>query len=421
MQEFYYKNNELWCEDLNLKDLAERFGTPLYAYSKHSITDHCRHIERALSDIDHLTCYAVKANANRAILGVIAKEGLGADIGSIGEMHLALEAGFPHQKITYSGVGKRDDEIEFALENDIMALNVESEEEIQVVNQISARLGRRANILLRVNFDIGTETHPYITTGRKYNKFGVSCARVKEILCRARELDGIEALGIHSHLGSQIVESEKFAMAAEAITNLVTELRAEGIPVSQVNVGGGFGVQYHDYVAHELLPSDGSPKEKGLTTVGLLEAVLPILEKMGCKILIQPGRSIVAHSGILITKVLYRKETDGKTFVIVDAGMSDFLRPSLYQSYHQIVPLKLLNTNHEIVDVVGPLCESGDFFAHDRTLPMVERGYLIAIMCTGAYGYVLSSNYNGRPRPAEVMVDGAQAYLIRSRETLGQL
>ena len=423
MREFHFKENELRCENVALNVIAKRFGTPLYVYSRQSIINHCQWIEKAFDNIDHLSCYAVKANSNTAILRIIADEGLGADVASIGELSLTLQAGFPPEKITFSGVGKRDDEIEYALENDISAFNVESEEEINVISQIATRLKKTARILLRVNFDIPSKTHPYITTGQKHNKFGVECSQAKRILQHAVKCPGIEVLGIHSHLGSQITDRETFVQAAHAIVNFVNELRSESvkIPVREINFGGGYGVQYHDYIIHPDLPHDDNQGETELTTVGLLQAVLPILNQLKCRIVIQPGRSVVAHAGVLLTKVLYKKKTSEKTFVVVDAGMNDLIRPSLYQSYHQIVPLHIRDRKHEVVDVVGPLCESSDFFALDRMMPVVERGEYLAIMCTGAYGYVLSSNYNGRPRPAEVLVDGNHYEVITERESIHHL
>jgi diaminopimelate decarboxylase len=421
MEEFQFRQNELWCEQVNLNHLAAECGTPLYVYSKRSIVDHCRHVERAFGTIDHLSCYAVKANANIAVLRLLAGEGIGADAGSIGEMRIAIEAGFSPEKITFSGVGKRDDEIEYALKNGIMALNVESAEEIDVIDAIASRLKSRAKIFLRLNFDIESGTHPYITTGRKQNKFGIELDSAAEALRRARSFSNVEVIGIHTHLGSQITRVDAFIAAATAMVKVIRELRADGMPISQLNFGGGFGVQYRDYITHPGLPAEIEHSESGVTTVKMLQAVLPVLAGANCRILIQPGRSIVAHAGILMTKVLYIKDTKSKRFVIVDAGMNDLIRPSLYQSYHQIVPLCLKGRPHGVVDIVGPLCESGDFFALDRMLPAVERSEYLGVLCTGAYGYVLSSNYNGRPRPAEMLVDGDQFGVIRKPETISDL
>lgn len=416
MEEFQYRQNELWCESTNLREVARSVGTPAYVYSRQSILDHCRWIEGALHGIDHLSCYAVKANANVTILKLLASEGIGADVGSIGEMKFALQAGFSPEKITYSGVGKRDDEIEFALRQNIMSLNVESENELEVVQKIASAVGCTANVLLRVNFDIASETHPYITTGRKHNKFGLDPKKAKELIRGMKRFPAIKFLGIHSHIGSQIIRSETFIAAAKAMVTLITELRSEGIETRDLNFGGGFGVQYRGFVSHPSLPPEPEGGELHLSTAKLLEAILPELRKSRCRILIQPGRSLIAHAGILLTKILYRKVSDARTFVIVDAGMNDLIRPSLYQSYHQIVPLSLREAKHEVVDVVGPLCESGDFFAQDRPMPVCDRNEILALLCTGAYGYVLASNYNGRPRPVEVLVDRDQFEIIRERE-----
>ncbi len=421
MYEFHYRNNELWCEDTSLSEVAEKFGTPLYVYSKKSIIDHCSQIEKVFGEVDHLSCYSIKANSNPKILEIIAQQGMGADAGSIGELHLALKAGFSPGKITFSGVGKRNDEIEFALQKNIHLFIVESEEELHILNSIALKIKKIARIQIRVNFDISAATHPYISTGEKHNKFGIDQLHAEEVFRRATQLNYLEVLGIHTHLGSQITDPETFIESAKAVVNLIKNLRGKNILLYQLNFGGGFGVQYHDFVKHASLPIDGEQVDSKLTTVKLLEAVLPLLKESNTKIYIQPGRSIVAHTGILLTKVLYRKNTSEKTFIIVDAGMNDLIRPSLYKSYHQISPVKINNLEHEIVDIVGPLCESGDFFALNRMLNFVERSEYLSIFCTGAYGYVLASNYNGRLKPAEVIVDGTDSSLIREREKIDNL
>ncbi|HLX11292.1 MAG TPA: diaminopimelate decarboxylase [Bacteroidota bacterium] len=418
MREFGYTGNALYCEETPISEIAAKFGTPLYIYSKGSIRDHCRHIEKGFAGTDHLTCYAAKANANREILRVVAGEGIGADIGSGGELRQALDAGFAPEMITYTGVGKRPDEIEFALKSGVMALNCESEDEISAISRIAVKLDVTAGVLLRVNLDIDPGTHPYITTGQKHNKFGVESSRAAEVLKMARALPGIRTLGVHIHIGSQIINVEAFLKTAHAVTELVKSLRASGIEIQHLNFGGGFGVTYRNFLQHPGLPVDEQSAENDVTVSRFIEAIVPVLSATGCKILIQPGRSIVAHSGILVTEVLYIKRNAGKTFVIVDAGMNDFLRPALYKSYHQIVPVELRGAKTITADVVGPLCESGDFFALDRAIPEVKAGDLLAIMCTGAYGYVLASNYNSRPRPAEVMIEGTGIRLIRQRESI---
>ena len=424
MEQFRYKADRLWCERTDLEECAVQFGTPLYVYSRQSVIDHCRWIESAFGSEDHLSCYALKANSNPSILRILAGERIGADVGSAGELGLALDAGFPAGQITFSGVGKRDDELAGAIRQDILSINAESEEELKVISGIAQELHKRARVSVRVNFDIQSDTHSYLTTGRKHNKFGVELSRAEEVFREASNLPGIELLGVHSHIGSQITSGETFVAAARAIVELIDRLRRHGVKLSHLNFGGGFGVRYRDYVSHPRLPVEPENPESNLTTVSMLKEILPILRSAGCKILIQPGRSMVAHAGILITKVLYKKRSGGKTFIIVDAGMNDLIRPSLYQSYHQIVPLNVRpaeRDGHEVVDVVGPLCETGDFFALDRAMPSVERGEYLAVLCTGAYGYVLSSNYNGRPRPAEVLVDADRSELISDREPLEKL
>jgi diaminopimelate decarboxylase len=411
----------MYCEQVEVQKLAEQFGTPLYIYSKNSILDHCKHLEQAFGSLDHLACYAVKANSNPTILSLIAHQGLGADVGSAGELYLARKAGFPSEKITFSGVGKSPQEISYALQENILAFNVESESELRAISEIAHSQKTTARVLFRVNFDLEAKTHPYITTGKRYNKFGISVADVKNIVLRAQSLSSIEVLGIHVHLGSQITSVEVFVNAAERVCNYIEELRKDGIPVHHLNFGGGFGVQYLDFITHPSLPKEESADESHISIGKFIEAVVPVLKQSRCKILIQPGRSVIAHAGILVTKVLYIKRQESKTFVIVDAGMNDFMRPMLYQSYHQIVPLTVKDSSHHRADVVGPLCESGDYFALDRLIPKVNEGEYLSLMCVGAYGYVLTSNYNGRVRPAEVLVDGSEVSIIREREKIDSL
>lgn len=420
MHEFAYDGSSLMGESQSLRSIADRFGTPLYVYSKRSVQAHCRNIEQAFGGHAHLSCYAVKANANIELLRLIASEGFGADVGSVGELRVALAAGMNPAATTFSGVGKRDDEISAALQAGIHAFNVESTEEIEVLNDIAGREGKAARILLRVNLDIDAGGHAYVSTSLKQNKFGIPSSRAREVLLRARSLPHIEIRGIHSHIGSQITRAGTFRTAASAIVNLVRELTAAGIPIPDLDFGGGFGVQYHGYITHPGVPAE-EPEEANLSAATLISAVLPVLRETRCRISIQPGRAVIAHAGVLLVKVLYRKQTDEKLFVVVDGGMNDLIRPSLYHAHHQIVPLELKGQPFETADVVGPLCESGDFLAQNRSLPRVERGDYLAVMCAGAYGYVLSSNYNARPRPAEVLIDGTGCTVIRKRETVEQL
>lgn len=420
MSLYTYQDRKLWVESVSLQQLAEQHGTPLYVYSRRAILEDIRRIEDGFGGMPHLTYYAVKANANRVLLRMIAGEGLGADVGSKGELYLALTTGFSPSKITFSGVGKRDDEIAFALEHRILAFNVESTEEIEVINQIARQMGARASILLRVNLDIDAGGHAYVSTSMRHNKFGIPHTRALEVLRWAAGLSHVEVRGVHSHIGSQILRPSTFLKAAEAIGDVVRRLRKGGVPIHDVDFGGGYGIQYHGFISHPELPYE-APEDPSLSTAELLRPALPVLRDLGCTISIQPGRSIVAHGGVLLTRVLYRKETAEKTFLIVDGAMNDLIRPSLYHSHHQIVPLILSNAPHETVDVVGPVCESGDFFAHDRALPRLQRGDYVALMCTGAYGYAQSSNYNARPRAAEILVSGHTQTVIRPREIIENL
>jgi diaminopimelate decarboxylase len=400
MRHFNYRGEELYCEDVPLRDAAAQFGTPLYVYSRQTIIDNCREIETAFGGHDHLTCYAVKANSNKGLLQVICSEGLGADVNSRGELFLALEAGFPPAKVTFSGVGKRDDEILYALEKGIQAFNVESEEELRLLSDLARQRGVTARILARVYLNIDAGGHAYVSTSLKQNKFGMSLDDAGRLLKTATGLPHIEVRGIHSHIGSQITRPEPFVAAAQLLGRFVGDLRQQGIPVEEIDFGGGFGVQYRGYISHPLLPVE--ERENGaMRAVDMVRTVFPMLRETGCRISIQPGRSIIAHAG--------------------DSGMNDLLRPSLYNAHHQIVPLALGSRPFETVDVVGPLCETGDFFARDRVMPEVGRGDYLALMGAGAYGFVLSSNYNARPRPAEVLVAGKTITCIRPRESVEQL
>jgi diaminopimelate decarboxylase len=421
MERFYYRNDSLYCEDVALDVVARDLGTPVYVYSSQSVVDHCDWIEKSFGEVPHLSCYAVKANSNPQLLKIIVRQNLGADVGSLGELSIALDAGFPQSKITMSGVGKNDDEIVAGIRENIIAFIIESEEEIRNIDRIALELGKKARVLMRLNFDIDAGAHPCTSTGHRQAKFGLSPSDAMILARQVRDLKAIEIVGIHSHIGSQITDEPAFIRAAEALVAFGQEVQKLGIRLEQINFGGGFGVQYKDYLPHPKLPVEPSHSENSVTTVKLLQSVLPILKKAGCMIVIQPGRSVIAHAGVLLTKVLYRKVAGKKTFIIVDAGMNDLLRPSLYQSYHQIVPLSVKGGRHEVVDIVGPLCESGDYLALDRTMPVMQRGDYLAVMCTGAYGFVLSSNYNGRARPAEVLVDGRSFTVITPRESLNHI
>ena len=403
-----------------MMEIAEEFGTPLYLYSRNQIIQNLRAINAPLADTNHLVCYALKANANPAILKLLKQEGAGADVVSAGELQLALNAGFSPETITFAGVGKRDDEIEYALKSNIFSINAESSQELQVISLVALRLGTKARVILRINPDIDAQSHSYITTGLKQNKFGIPAEEALKMFQFAASLQHLDVVGVHTHIGSQVTKVEPFVEAAKFIVGLVKSLREAGMAIQHVDFGGGFGVRYVNALRCEGLPQE--PDTNGVPALSqYIEAVLPVLNEAECSLWFEPGRSLVANAGVLVTRVLYTKENGARKFVVVDAGMNDLLRPSLYNAYHQIVPLKLQTYDHEKVDVVGPICETGDFFARDRLLNKVKRDDFVAVMTTGAYGFSLSSNYNGRPRPAEVLVNGDRVRVIRERETIDRL
>jgi len=408
MHEFAYKNGELHCEGVAVRTIAQRVGTPFYLYSSTTLTNHVRAFDRAFSGVPHLVCFAVKANPAHALLRLIGREGAGADIVSGGELFRALRAGIDPRKIVYAGVGKRRDEIEYAIKMDILMFNVESGEELRAIDLAAGEMKARARIALRVNPDIDPKTHPYISTGLKENKFGISIDQALEHYRTAKALPHIDIVGIHQHIGSQITEVQPFVDALQKTTGFVKELRAAGIGIKYINIGGGLGITYKD----ETPPL---PKE-------LAESVRPLLKDCGCTIVMEPGRAIVGNAGILVTSALYHKESGTKKFLVVDAGMNDLIRPSLYEAYHDIRPVvQHAGAPATAMDVVGPICESGDFLAKDRELPEVKQGELLAVMGAGAYGFSMSSNYNSRPRVAEVLVRGNDYFVVRERETYNDL
>jgi diaminopimelate decarboxylase len=421
MKYISYKENILYCEDIQLGELAEEYGTPLYVYSKNQIVENYRTLNGAFTDTSHLVCYALKANANHHILQVLATEGAGADVVSAGELYLALKAGFSPDKIVFAGVGKREDEIEYALQQNIFSFNVESVSELHTISRVAHRLGKKARISFRINPDIDAQSHPYITTGLQSTKFGIEASKAIEVYTHAATLSALELVGVHTHIGSQITKVEPFVATANYIVGLVGKLRETGINLTHIDFGGGFGVQYTNAVSHEALPQEEPSNGNVPTPAEFLAALLPILQTTGCSIWIEPGRSIIADAGILITRVISTKDNSTKKFVIVDGGMNDLIRPSLYQAYHQIVPLSINTYEHEKVDVVGPICESSDFFARDRLLAKSNAGDYLAVLTTGAYGFALSSNYNGRPRPAEILVNGDRVRVIRPRQKIEDL
>ena len=403
MHYFTYKDGILNSEDVALTEIASLYGTPTYVYSRATLERHIRSIEGAFNGIDHLTCYSVKANSNGAVLSILAQHGIGADVVSGGELFRALRAGIPANCIVYSGVGKTAEEIRYALDNNILMLNVESESELHTIDRIAGEMNRKAPISFRVNPDVDPKTHPYTATGLKKSKFGIPASDALRIYELGAQLKNIDVLGIDVHIGSQLTDVSPFRDAAERLAGLIERIRSLGLAINVVDIGGGLGINYDD----EFPPS---PAEWA-------QMIVPIFKNTGCRLIIEPGRSIVGNAGVLITRVLYIKSNEEKTFIIVDAGMNDLLRPALYGSYHAVVPVEENSKERRVVDVVGPICESGDFIAKDRELAMPEEGDLLAIMSAGAYCMTMSSNYNSRPRAAEIMVSGNEAKLVTKRET----
>jgi len=407
MHHFHYKDEELYCENVPLKTIAQEVRTPCYVYSRATLQHHFTVFDDAFQGVPHLTCYSVKANANKAVLGLFAALGGGADIVSGGELFRARQAGVPADRIVYSGVGKTRDEIDYALRENILMFNIESMQELDALNQRAAALGARARIALRVNPDVDPKTHPYISTGLKKNKFGIDMDRALQAYAHARDLPHVEAVGIDCHIGSQLTEIPPFIEALERLKLLVERLAQIGIRIRYLDIGGGLGIPYHEEVPPH--PRDYA------------QAIIEKLKHLPFTLILEPGRVLVGNAGLLLTEVLYTKSTPNKEFVIVDAGMNDLIRPSLYGAYHDIRPVVRKRRENRIVDVVGPICESSDFFARDRSLMRMEQGELLAVMSAGAYGYCMASNYNSRTRAAEVLVSGEEFYVTRERETLEDL
>ncbi len=416
-----YEGNQLFVEEIPATDLAEKYGTPLYVYSGNQISRNLKQLQKAFSVIPGTRIlYALKANSNPELLRLISSMGAGADTVSAGEIFVALKSGFPPPMISLAGVGKTDRDIDFALSREIGVIIVESNEELKVISERAVALGKTARVSLRINPDVDAHTHPHISTGLKENKFGINIDRAGETAKRAVQMKNIELVGIHSHIGSQITEHSPFEEAAESIRNFVLGLAKEGIKINQIDLGGGIGVRYRNAIKHDLLPVE--KKEEPLIDLNTLARV--IKEKLsfpGCDIALEPGRFIVAESGVLLTRVLFKKKSAERTFIVVDAGMNDMMRHALYSAYHQIVPLRLEKPEFSLVDVVGPVCETTDAFAVQRELPALKRGDLVGIMTVGAYGYSIASNYNSRPKPAEILVDKGSARVIRERETYEDL
>ena len=409
MHNFEYRQGELYCEQVPVSQIAKQVGTPCYIYSHATLIRHIRAYDNAFKNIPHLIAFAMKANSNLAILRLMANEGSGVDIVSGGELFRALKAGVSPSKIVFAGVGKHAEEIRDALKAEILMFNIESSAEMHAINDVAASVGKIAPVALRINPDIDPKTHPYISTGLKKSKFGIAADRALEEFGVASTLRHIHVVGVHAHIGSQLTEVTPFVESLKKVLTLVDTLKGQGINIRYLNIGGGLGITYSD--------------EKPPLPHELAEALSPLVKGLDLTLVMEPGRVIVGNAGILVTKALYEKIGESKRFVIVDAAMNDLIRPSLYSAYHDIRPVSeaLLHRPKHQVDVVGPVCESGDFLAKDRSLPEVKPGDLLAVMSAGAYGFVMASNYNSRPRVPEVLVKDNEVHVVRTRESYDDL
>ncbi|MEJ2397869.1 MAG: diaminopimelate decarboxylase, partial [Gammaproteobacteria bacterium] len=407
MDHFNYRNHVLYAEDVPVADIAARHGTPCYVYSRATLERHWQAFDQALAGVDHLICYAVKANSNLAVLNVLARLGSGFDIDSVGELERVLAAGGDPARIVFSGVGKRQDEMARALEVGIACFNVESESELHHLNRVAQQVGKTAPVSLRVNPDVDAKTHPYISTGLKENKFGIAIDDAERIYQVAAQLPHLQVHGIDCHIGSQLTETRPFVDALNRVLALIDRLEASAIPIQHLDIGGGLGIRYRDETPPE-------PDQ-------YVQALLGALGQRPYKILLEPGRAIVGNAGILVTKVEYLKHNADRHFAIIDGAMNDLMRPALYDAWQAIVPVNSdSQAQRYSYDVVGPVCETGDFLGKQRELAVAE-GDLLAVRSAGAYGFTMSSNYNTRPRAAEVMVDGSTLHLIREHESIAEL
>ncbi|QGM96958.1 diaminopimelate decarboxylase [Methylocystis parvus] len=411
MRHFDYRNGALFAEDVAMSELASAVGTPFYCYSAATIRRHFRVFSEAFAGLDALVCYAMKANSNQAVLRLLAREGAGMDVVSGGELARALAAGVSGEKITFSGVGKTDEEIAAALDAGIFCFNVESEPELEAISRVASAKARKAPVSLRVNPDVDARTHKKISTGKAENKFGVPLSHAREVYARAAKLPGIEIAGADMHIGSQLTDLEPFDEAFSLLAELVRDLRADGHRIAHVDLGGGLGIPYHE-----------SDDPQSYHPERYAEIVRKHFGTLGCKLVFEPGRLIVGNAGVLVTRVIYVKQGEAKTFVIVDAGMNDLVRPTLYDAHHDLLPLREGSDRAEIVaDVVGPVCETGDYLALDRKMPQARPGELLAVLTAGAYGAVQAGTYNTRPLIPEVLVDGARHAVIRPRPSVAEL
>ena len=405
---FSYSQNDLYCEQVPLADLAARTGTPAYVYSSQTLLDNYRAYDEAFGDLPHTVCYAVKANSSLGVLALLAKAGAGFDIVSGGELFRVLRAGGDPAKVVFSGVGKTAAEVEYALSNGIHSFNCESEAELALIDALAGRLGKKAGFSIRVNPDVDAATHPYISTGLSQHKFGIAMADAAAVYERARRLPNLSAEGVSCHIGSQMLDPAPILEAVDRVLAMAAALGAQGDHIRHVDLGGGLGVAYQ-------------PGEKTPAISSFIESLKARLRQSGLAVMVEPGRSIAGPAGILLTRVLYRKKNGTKEFVIVDAAMNDLIRPALYKAHHEVIPVRRNTLPQITADVVGPVCETGDFLARDRRMANVMPGDFLAVSTAGAYGFVLSSNYNSRPRAPEVLVEGAQWRIVRRRETYEDL
>lgn len=402
MNHFTYQNGELHCESVPVSEIAARTGTPLFLYSTATLTQHFKAFDEPFSGVPHISCFAVKSCSNIAILRLFASLGGGADIVSGGELYRALKAGVDPRKIVYSGVGKTREELKYALEANILLFNVESEQELNALQEVAAELGKIAPVSFRVNPDVDPKTHAYISTGLAKNKFGIPIEDAAAIYSKALTMDNIKVQGVSCHIGSQLTQVSPFIESLRKLKVFIKKLRAEGVSITHLDLGGGLGIQYD--------------KEQPPHPEEYAKAIMAETKDLGCTLIFEPGRVIVGNAGILVTRVLYTKQGPTKKFVIVDAGMNDLARPSLYDAYHAIKSISEADPAQETADVVGPICETGDFLARDQEVPASSQGDLLAVMSAGAYGFSMSSNYNSRPRVTEVLASGDRFYTIRERE-----
>ncbi|MFC1703593.1 diaminopimelate decarboxylase [Candidatus Omnitrophota bacterium] len=409
MHEFHYKKGELFCESLKISDIANVVETPFYLYSYKTITDHYNKIRKAFGSLRPLICYSMKANSNLSIVKILVNEGAGLDIVSGGELYKALKVGVDPKKIVYASVGKTAKEIHQAITAGILMFNVESHSELHTINYVARKLRKKVNVAIRINPDVDAATHHYITTAKKENKFGIDLDVARDIFARRSSFGSVRIVGLHIHIGSQISQGKPFITAIKKLRDFIAELASLGIRLEYFNIGGGLGIIYKN--------------EKPMTAEVFARAVVPLLKKTGLKIILEPGRFIVGNAGILVTKIQYIKSSQRKRFVIVDAAMNDLMRPALYDAYHDIIPLSDGNRKGSMskADIVGPVCESGDFFAKNRLFPELYEGECLAVMGAGAYGYSMASNYNARVRPAEILVKKNTFYVIRKREQYADL